>query len=306
MRSVSASLVLPVVTTASLSDWVSGARPRTLPAAVAPVIVGACAAAAFDAFSLGRTALAMVVALALQVGVNYANDYSDGIRGTDANRVGPLRLVGSGRAKPKLVRNAAFTCFGVAVLAGAVLVIASRTWFLFIVGAAMVAAAWFYTGGKRPYGYSGFGEVAVFICFGIIPVLGTCYTQAKQVDGTTTALAVATGLLSSALLVANNLRDIPTDRIAGKLTLAVRLGDHSTRLLYAGMLAGAFALIVPVAARHPWAWLAVLALPLAIAPIRQVLDGSTGRQLVPVLAGTTRLELAYALLIGLGLVLSAA
>lgn len=292
------------MTAPTLSDWIAGSRPRTLPAAISPVAVGAGAAVALGGFDWLLTTLALIVSLALQIGVNYANDYSDGIRGTDENRVGPQRLVGSGLVSPSRVRNAAFGCFAVAMVAGVTLIALSRTWWLIAVGALCVLAAWYYTGGRNPYGYKGFGEVVVFVFFGLVPVLGTTYTQSLRVDGATVAMAVAVGLLASALLVANNLRDIPTDSLSGKHTLAVRLGEHRTRLLYAAMLAAAFALVVPVAARHPWAWLAMLALPLAIGPIRRVLDGRTGLDLIPVLAGTGRLELVYSLLLAAGLVLS--
>ncbi|MFV0457888.1 MAG: 1,4-dihydroxy-2-naphthoate polyprenyltransferase [Actinomycetales bacterium] len=293
-----------MTTTATLSDWVTGARVRTLPAAVAPVVVASALAAAMGSFYPVRALLALIVLLALQVGVNYANDYSDGIRGTDARRVGPTRLVASGLVPATTVKRAAFACFGIGVAAGLVLLIISRAWIYLPVGAMMPVLAWFYTGGKRPYGYRGFGEVAVLVAFGLVPVTGTVYTQVGRLDGPTWALAFAMGLLAAALLVANNLRDIPTDREHGKVTLAVRLGDATTRRLYVAMVLVAYLLLIPVVWAYPWALLGLLSLPLAVAPVRAVLSGQRGRDLVPVLAGTTTLELGYALLVSAGLVLS--
>ncbi|MDP9166248.1 MAG: 1,4-dihydroxy-2-naphthoate polyprenyltransferase, partial [Actinomycetota bacterium] len=216
---------------ATMAQWLEGARPRTLPNAVAPVIAGTGAAAWLDAAVWWKALLALVVSLALIIGVNYANDYSDGIRGTDDVRSGPLRLVGSRLASPRAVATAAGVSLGVAAVAGLALAILSQPW-LIAVGAACIAGAWLYTGGSKPYGYIGLGEVAVFVFFGLVAVLGTQYTQALRVDWVGTALAVATGALSSAVLVANNLRDIPTDGQTGKITLAVRLGDRRTRVLY--------------------------------------------------------------------------
>ena len=224
---------------ASFAQWVEGARPRTLPNAVAPVIAGTGAAAWLDAVVWWKALLALVVSLALIVGVNYANDYSDGIRGTDDVRAGPLRLVGSRLATPRAVLTAAVVSLAVGATAGLALAIVSQPW-LIAVGAACIAGAWLYTGGSKPYGYSGLGEVAVFVFFGLVAVLGTQYTQALRIDWVGAALAVGTGALSSAVLVANNLRDIPTDAESGKITLAVRLGDARTRLLYQALLALTF------------------------------------------------------------------
>ena len=287
----------------AVSEWVAGARPRTLPAAVAPVAVGTGAAAAAGRSLWWAALLALVVALALQVGVNYANDYSDGVRGTDAQRVGPFRLVGSGAARPTAVKRAAITAFGVAALTGLVLVAATGTWELLAGGAASIAAAWYYTGGRRPYGYRGLGEVSVFVFFGLVATVGTAYVQAGAVTLATALGGVACGALACAILVANNLRDIPTDRVAGKRTLAVLLGDRRTRTLYVALVALAYVLVPLLAASTGWALLPLLTLPLAAGPLGTVRSGATGRDLVPVLAETGRLQLAYALLLGAGLAL---
>ena len=289
---------------ATLGQWVAGARPRTLPAAVAPVAAGTGAAAALQAADLPRAGLALLVSLALQLAVNYANDYSDGIRGTDDERVGPFRLTGSGAAAPAAVRNAAFACFGLAAAAGLALVALSGAWWLLAVGAACVLAAWYYTGGRRPYGYAGLGEVAVFVFFGLVAVLGTTYTQAGRISVAAGLAAVGVGALACALLVTNNLRDVPTDAEAGKHTLAVRLGEPRTRLLYAGLLAVAAVTALAAAVLHPWAGLALLAVPLAVPGLRTVLGGARGRALLPVLRDTGRLELVFGVLLGLGLAIS--
>ncbi|HUD80271.1 MAG TPA: 1,4-dihydroxy-2-naphthoate polyprenyltransferase [Streptosporangiaceae bacterium] len=285
---------------ADLRTWVAGARPRTLPAAVVPVVVGSGVAFGYGKFSLWRAALALLVALALQIGVNYANDYSDGIRGTDEVRVGPVRLVGSGLAKPKHVLAAAFACFAVACVAGLVLAAVS-SWWLLLLGAAAVAAAWFYTGGSRPYGYRALGELSVFVFFGLAAVAGTAYVQMLSLTWLPWAAAAAIGLLACALLVINNLRDIPTDSETGKRTLAVVLGDHRTRLLYIGCLLVPFCVALALAPARPLSLLALAALPLAFAPVRHVRDGATGRGLIVALGQTGRLELAYGALLTLGL-----
>jgi 1,4-dihydroxy-2-naphthoate polyprenyltransferase len=286
----------------TLGQWVQGARPRTLPAAVAPVLVGTGAAIGADAFRPVRALLALLVALALQVGVNYANDYSDGIRGTDADRVGPLRLVGSGTASAGSVKAAAFGMFAVAGAGGLVLA-ALTTWWLLAVGAVAIAAAWFYTGGSRPYGYRALGEVSVFVFFGLVATIGTAYVQAERVLWSAVGGGIATGALACAILVANNLRDIPTDEVAGKRTLAVVLGDRRTRTFYVVLVAVAFAAGLVLALDTPWALLTLLAVPLAVGPARTVAAGVRGRALVPVLRDTGRLQLAYGLLLALGLAL---
>ena len=281
-------------------NWVAGARPRTLPAAVVPVAVGSGVAAGYGEFKAGRAALALTVALALQVGVNYANDYSDGVRGTDEQRVGPLRLVGSGLVKPRRVLAAALGCIAVAALAGLALAFLV-SWWLLLFGAAAIAAAWFYTGGSRPYGYRGLGEVAVFAFFGVGAVVGTAYVQMGRLTWLALAASVPVGLLACALLVINNLRDIPTDEASGKKTLAVKLGDRRTRLLFAWCGLAPFAVAVAVAVAAPRAAATVIALPLAIVPIRHVTGGSSGRDLVAVLGQTGRLQLAFGLLLTVGL-----
>ncbi len=286
---------------ASTAQWVEGARPRTLPAAIAPVAVGTGAALGVGSGVGWKALLALVVSLALQVGVNYANDYSDGIRGTDAVRVGPFRLVGSGAARPETVKRAAFAAFGVAALAGFVLAVSS-SWWLVALGAAAIAAAWFYTGGPRPYGYAGLGELFVFVFFGLVAVCGTTYVQVGRVTGESLLVAVPVGFLACAILVANNLRDIPTDAATGKHTLAVRIGDRATRRLYAALVLIPFvAPLVLAAGRHWWCLLALAALPLAVPPVRIVNSGAAGRDLIAVLRDTGRLQLGYAVLLGIGL-----
>jgi 1,4-dihydroxy-2-naphthoate octaprenyltransferase len=285
---------------ADLRTWVAGARPRTLPAAVVPVVVGSGVAFGYGKFSLGRAALALIVALALQVGVNYANDYSDGIRGTDTDRVGPVRLVGSGLVPPRHVLAAAAASFAIACAAGLVLA-AISSWWLLLLGIAAVAAAWFYTGGSRPYGYRALGELSVFVFFGLAAVAGTAYVQMRTLTWLPWAAAAAIGLLACALLVVNNLRDIPTDSQTGKRTLAVVLGDRRTRALYVGCVLVPFCVAVVLAAARPLSLLALAALPLAFAPVRHVREGATGRSLIYALGQTGRLELAYGALLTLGL-----
>jgi 1,4-dihydroxy-2-naphthoate octaprenyltransferase len=286
---------------ARFSQWIAGARPRTLPAALAPVAAGTGAAAALHRAQGLRAGLALLVALALQVGVNYANDYSDGIRGTDAHRVGPFRLTGSGAAAPAAVRRAAWTGFALAGMAGCALVALCGAWWLLGVGALSVLAAWYYTGGRRPYGYAGLGELAVFLFFGLVAVLGTTYTQAGRVSGPALAAAVGVGALASAILVANNLRDIPTDAASGKRTLAVQLGDGRTRRLYFWLLLVPWLVLLPLLPSHPSLAWALLAVPLAWRPLRAVRARAQGLALLPVLQDTGRLDLVYGALLGLAL-----
>ncbi|GAA2797896.1 1,4-dihydroxy-2-naphthoate polyprenyltransferase [Kribbella solani] len=287
---------------ATPAQWIEGARPRTLPAAISPVLVGTGAAAYLDGFVWWKALLALGVALALQIGVNYANDYSDGIRGTDENRVGPLRLVGSKVATPGSVKTAAFTCFGAGAVLGIVLC-ATTTWWLLVAGAASLLGAWFYTGGKKPYGYRALGEVSVFLFFGLVAVLGTTYAQAESLHWTAIAGAVSVGSIACALLVANNLRDIPTDSVTGKRTLAVVLGAARSRRMYAALVALAFVLAAVSAIATPWALLAFIAVPLAIKSIRIILSDAVGPALIPVLKNTGLTELLYAVGLGIGLAL---
>ena len=297
---------------ASLSQWVQGARPRTLPAALAPVAAGT-GAAVWQLQSLpgdvdwslviSRALLALAVSFSLQIGVNYANDYSDGIRGTDDDRVGPFRLTGSGAAAPATVKRAAILALALGGLFGLALIALAQIWWALVVGAAAIAAAWFYTGGKKPYGYLGLGELFVFVFFGLVAVNGTAYAITQQPTWIAMLASVAIGLLAVALMLTNNLRDIPTDEVAGKRTLAVRLGQRGTRGLYAATLLVPFVLMVPVIAEQWPVALVLLALPLAIGPVHTVLRGARGRDLVPVLGATGRLELVYSLLLLIGLIL---
>ncbi len=287
---------------ATARQWLAGTRPRTLPAAVVPVMIGSGIAVGYGAFSPGRAALALVVALALQVGVNYANDYSDGIRDSDAigKRVGPMRLVGSGLAPPRQVRLAAFLCFGLAAVAGLVLA-AMTTWWLLPVGACCVLGAWCYTGGPRPYGYMGLGEVAVFVFFGVVAVAGAAFVEMGRLSWLGLAASVPAGLLSCALLMINNLRDIRSDPLSGKRTLAVRIGDARSRIVYALFLLVPFVLAAALALARPYALLALLALPLAGPPLRTVRGGATGLALIAVLGQTSRLQTAFGLAFTVGL-----
>jgi len=287
----------------SVGEWVAGARPRTLPAAVSPVLVGTGAAAYADGVVPGKAVLALVLALSLQIGVNYANDYSDGVRGTDAARVGPLRLVGSGTASARAVRAAALAALTVAAVTGATLA-ATSGWWLLAVGAACLAAAWTYTGGPNPYGYRAFGEVAVFIFFGLVAVLGTTYVQLGSITQPAVAGAVGVGALACAILVANNLRDIPTDARSGKQTLAVVLGDRRTRWLYAVLVAISVGCLTWLAVLSPWTLLGAAFLLPAARALAVVLGGAGGARLVPVLPDTGLAQLVYSAGIALGLALS--
>ncbi|ALE81794.1 1,4-dihydroxy-2-naphthoate polyprenyltransferase [Pseudonocardia sp. HH130629-09] len=286
---------------ATTAEWVEGARPRTLPTAISPVLVGTGAALGAGAVAPGSALLALLVAVALVIGVNFANDYSDGIRGTDDERVGPQRLVGSRAAEPATVKTAAFACFGIAAVAGLVLTAVSGQWWLLLVGALCIVGAWYYTGGSRPYGYAGLGEVAVFVFFGPVAVLGTMVTQAGRVDAAAVGAAVGAGLLTCAVLVANNLRDIPGDRGVGKRTLAVRLGDRGTRLLHLALVLVPFVVAVGAAFDRPGVLLALLALPAAVRPVRIVLGGAQGPALIPVLKDTGLLLLAWGVAVAVGL-----
>jgi 1,4-dihydroxy-2-naphthoate octaprenyltransferase len=280
-------------TPTGVQAWIAGARVRTLPAAVVPVLVGTAAARGVDGPLVAWRALAAgVVALALQVATNYANDYSDGVRGTDdpGARVGPVRLVGWGIKEPAAVKRAAIAAFGVAGVAGLALAIAVG-WELVVVGALCMLAGWFYTGGPRPYGYLGLGEVFVFVFFGVVATVGSTYVQVEQVTALSLLASVPVGLLATALLVTNNLRDIPGDVVAGK----------RTRTVYVAMVVAALALVVPVAVDRPAAAIALVAAAAAIDPVRRVRAGASGSALIPVLAATGRLQLAFGVLLAAGL-----
>ncbi len=277
--------------------WVLGARPKTLGAAIAPVIVGTAMAAPVGNLSLINGLLAAIVGLALQVGVNFANDYSDGIKGSDAVRVGPTRLVASGLASAAAVKRAAMISFLVAAVAG--LLLAYRVnWWLLAVGAAAIIAAWYYTGGKSPYGYRGFGEVSVFVFFGLVATVGSYFVQTEQISLTSMAAGVSLGLLSMALLIVNNLRDLATDKAATKQTLAVKLGDRKTRLFYLVSVIGAIIVSMLLAITAPLAALSGLLVLIAMQPIRDVVAGATGKDLIQTLQQTNRL------LILLGIILA--
>ncbi len=305
---------VPAAIPGPMARWVAGARPRTLPAAAVPVVVGTAVGwwlrsgahpgaqpvAGPAVVVWWRALVALVVALSLQVGTNYANDYSDGVRGADRSRVGPLRLVASGAAAPASVRAAAFACFGIAGVAGLVLA-AATTWWLVPIGAASVVAGWLYTGGPKPYGYLGLGEAFVFLFFGVVATVGSSYVQAGRFDLWWACVPV--GLLSTALLEANNLRDVAGDAATGKRTLAVRVGPRRARWLYVGSLAGVGLGVLGVALLRPWALLALLALALAARPARDVLGGAEGRALLPVLGRTGQLQLAAGALLALGILL---
>jgi 1,4-dihydroxy-2-naphthoate polyprenyltransferase len=284
-----------------MRHWLAGARPRTLGAAVCPVLVGTAAAGTFIWW---RFALALVVALALQVGVNYANDYSDGLRGTDAERIGPVRLTASGLVTPARVRLAAGVAFAVAALAGLALAVTVDLRLL-LVGVASIAAAVLYTGGPRPYGYSGLGELAVLVFFGAVATCGSAYVQVHRVPLVAAVASVPVGLFAVAILLANNIRDIDGDRLAGKRTLAVRLGRRASRRLFVSTLVAAFASVGATAQLRPWAAIAFLAGPLAMVPARLVLERDDGPGLVAALVATARVQLVACMLLAAGLWVSA-
>jgi len=286
--------------------WWEGARPRTLPAAVVPVAVGAACAGGTDGAAWWRVIPALVVSLALQVGVNYANDYSDGIRGTDEVRVGPLRLVGSGAAPPSRVKQAAFLAFGAAGAAG-LLLASVTTWWLLVIGAVAIASAWLYTGGPRPYGYAGLGEVFVFVFFGLVATAGTGYVVADSLTGTMLVSGSAAGCFACALLVINNLRDIPGDTVSGKRTLAVRLGDRTTRGVFVSLfLAAAILVAISAVAEGAAALVGIVGVAASWPAVRDVRTGATGRDLVPVLGAVGRAQLVFGAAYATGLFIAVA
>ena len=282
-----------------MNKWIIGARPRTLPAAVAPVVV-ATALAGSDA-SLFPALLALIVSLSLQVGVNYANDYSDGIRGTDADRVGPTRITASGLATPASVRAAAFISFGIGAVAGLGLAVMT-SWWLIAVGLISILAAWGYTGGKNPYGYLGLGELFVFIFFGVVATVGTFYVQTQSITANSVLASIPMGTFACALLAINNIRDRALDAPAGKKTLAVRLGDRKARYFFVALIVLGY--LAVLAMGKPWALLTLITLPVALQLVRGVLGSAQGRELIPFLAKTGQLQLLFALTFSLSLVLS--
>lgn len=284
------------------TQWLAGARPKTLPLALCPAVVGTAAATLGSHVSWWKAGVAAAVALLLQVGANYANDYSDGVRGTDRDRRGPLRLTASGLASPEAVRTAALSCLALAAVAGLVLAIAVDLRLL-VIGVLCIAGAWFYSGGSRPYGYAGYGEVAVLAFFGFVATVGSAYVQRHSLPATVWWGALAVGLPASAVLVANNLRDIETDLAAGKRTLAVRLGVPAATALFVGLIAGAFLVTVPIGVERPGAFLAFAALPLAVEPVVSVKAAADPASLVRALVRTVRLAIAIAILLSLGLVI---
>jgi 1,4-dihydroxy-2-naphthoate octaprenyltransferase len=282
-----------------MNKWLIGARPKTLPAAIAPVAV-ATALAGSDA-SLIPALLALIVSLSLQIGVNYANDYSDGIRGTDAERVGPIRITASGLATPSSVKSAAFISFGIGAVAGLALA-AMTSWWLIAVGLAAIAAAWGYTGGKNPYGYMGLGELFVFIFFGVVATVGTFFVQTEMITIDSILISISMGSFACALLAINNIRDRALDAPAGKKTLAVRLGDRRGRYFFAALISLGY--LATFALGNFWVLLTLLTLPLSIPLVRGVLGSEQGRDLIPFLAKTGKLQLQFSLLLSAALVLS--
>jgi len=279
-----------------MNKWIQGARPRTLPAAIAPVVI-ASALAGSD-FNWFRALLALKVGVWLQIGVNFANDYSDGVKGTDENRIGPIRLVASGLASAKAVKNAAFLSFFIASIAGLWLSLLTSP-ILILVGILAIAAAWGYTGGKNPYGYNGFGEVSVFTFFGLVATIGTYYVQTEEITLLSFIVAIAMGTLACAILAVNNIRDRAQDELAGKRTLAVRLGDVTARRVYVSLLV--IAHLAAIATLIPTALLTLLALPMSYSISKSVLSGISGEDLIPTLGRTGKLQLVFAILFALGI-----
>ena len=282
----------------SLGIWVDGARPRTLPAAIAPVLVAT--ALAGDLFNPLTALLALIVSLSLQIGVNYANDYSDGIRGTDNDRIGPSRITAGGLAKPIQVKSAAFISFGVAAVAGLGLAI-TTSWWLIAVGAISIAAAWGYTGGKNPYGYMGLGELFVFIFFGLVATVGSFYVQTEEITGQSILAGVIVGSLACAILVINNIRDRAKDEVVGKLTLAVRLGDKQSRILYSVLVIAPYLLTAGFGT--PWTLLTLLTLPMTISILKALWSGIQGVELIALLGKTGKLQMLFSLALSLALII---
>jgi len=280
-----------------MNKWILGARVKTLPAAIAPVMVGTSLA---DQINFINALLALIVSLSLQIAVNYANDYSDGVRGTDSNRIGPSRLVASELATASSVKNASFISFFIAMIAGTVLALNTSVW-LIAVGFISILAAWGYTGGKKPYGYLGFGELAVFIFFGVVATVGSYYVQVAQISSNALLLSIPMGSLSCAILVINNLRDLAQDKLVSKRTLAVKLGDANTRIFYLLLLVIAQLSAAAVASINNYALLTLLWLPLTYSAANQVLKGASGKELITILGKTSRLQFLLALTLAISL-----
>ena len=288
---------------ATVGEWVSGMRPRTLPNSVVPVAVGTALVFSLGGFVWWKALLALLVSLSLQIGVNFANDYSDGVKGTDTEeRTGPTRLTATGLARPGQVLATALGSFAAAGVVGLVLV-ATSSWWLLLIGAAAIAAAWYYTGGNSPYGYRGLGEVSVFVFFGVVAVVGTVFVQLGSAPWQAWVASVPVGLLSCSVLVINNLRDIPTDRETGKITLAVRLGETGARRLYAGVIVASYVFALALAPVSWWVPLVLLSVPLAVPPVRRVLSGQVGHGLVLGLGETGKLQMAFGVLFSAALLL---
>ncbi len=284
-----------------MNKWLLGARPRTLPAAIAPVLVGTSLQRNQHGNILILNALlALAVSLLLQIAVNYANDYSDGVKGTDEVRVGPIRLVASGMANAKSVKRAAYLTFALAAIMGAILAARTSLW-LILVGIVAILAAWNYTGGKSPYGYSGFGELSVFIFFGLVATIGSYFAQSQKISWQSFLLAIPVGSLACALLAINNLRDLPKDSEVGKRTVAVRIGDSRARYLFIGLLALAHFTVLLAATLSPWVLLSVLLIPFTIKICEKILAGASGRELIPLLGNTARLQLLLSTTLALAL-----
>ncbi len=285
----------------TIKNWITGARVRTLPLAVAPIVLGSASADLVDRFDPLLAGLALLVALLLQIGVNYANDYSDGIRGTDANRVGPLRLTGSGTVRPQAVKLAAAITFGLAALAGLLIVLLTGQWWLVAVGALSIVAAWYYTGGKSPYGYAGLGELAVFVFFGLIATVGTSYIQILAIDPMAVLLGINFGFYATAVLLVNNIRDIETDRVSGKNTLSVRIGVRASKWLFGTLLTLPVVFNLLLASLYPATILGLANLLLVFPAFMAGVKGKTAKDYISALKLTSFAGLGFGLLVGLGL-----